>query len=386
MWHTYNWLAAELIACFLFSIFSCPLVAQEHNAGKLNGRAELAVAAEGYMNNRESFGFFSCRFTVTTGKAQNIQEALNGNLTDPVVSEAYWIVDKKYVKYEVTGDEALLTKARAKPRVGNTVALPFCPEGFLTDGIIQMRHSPPIKGANIWPPGVAGSGMGMTPFGIGIMASNDVMNPGKVLRACADGKVFGRYDGSKQIDGVELLMFFRGDGEDYRLKYWIDPMQGFNPIQITGQSSQTKSLEYRAFFTYRQCEGQRWFPVRGLVVWYPERSDPPFNVREIKVTELNTATPPALSDFYLDLPEKTQVSDPKNPAGYFYVKGQERVKLTDLQGVFDRCKPPPIFGAEGPPASRKIGWTYYLLAAIGVPVFVAGCAWLYFRKRKSGAG
>jgi hypothetical protein len=380
-------LIVELLAWSFVVFFSWPAPAQEKKVRESHGAAELAAAAEGYRSNREVFEFFSCRFTETRGKAQSLQDAMDGKFIDPVATQYRWIVNKKNVKSEVTGDPALLAAALAKPRVGDTISVPFTPETTLTDGVIQMRYSTILKGANIWPPGVEGVGVEITPFGLGNMGTNDVANPGRVLRDCADGKLFGSYDGSTQVDGAELLMFSQGDDGHYQKKYLIDPKKGFNPIQITGQAPQGKQLAYRAFFTYRQCSGQRWFPERGLDVSLPE-GDPPFYVREVKVVELDTETPPALSEFYLDMPDGTQVSVPGSKGGYYYTKGQEHVKLTDLQGVYDRCQARLAKDAELEQTQAPTPWYrkwIYIVDGIAVTLLVAVSAWLYFRKRKPQA-
>jgi hypothetical protein len=370
---------ATLVFFVVLSAAPCPTRAQTQQKGGARP-VEFGVAAEGYLSNRESFDSFTCKFTVTTAKAQSVQNALDGVFIDAVVSEGLWVVDKDRVKYELVGDPNLLTKALSAPRIGNKIGLPFDSEGYLTDGKIQMRHAPEINCANVRPPGVAGPGIKLTPFGMGIMGEGDVVNPGRVLRDCADGKVFGRYDGSKLIDGIEALAFSRGEGEDYRLEYQLNPKQGFNPIRITGESPGSDQLDYRAFVTYRACTGERWFPERSVVVWNPDRKDPPFRIREIKLNEINLGKPPADS-FYLDMTKGTQVSDPTSQGGYYYLDKPERITLNDLQAAYDRCKAKAAGGPAQPAAVRNIGWIWAINA--GILAVMAGIAvWFYVRMRK----
>ena len=94
----------------------------------------------------------------------------------------------------------------------------------------------------------------------------------------------------------------------------------------------------------------------------------------------------SLSEFYLDMPDGTQVSDPTSKGGYYYVKGQEHVKLADLQGIYDRCQARLANGTGQAPVSAPWyrNWIY-IVNAIVLTVLAAVSAWLYFRKRKPRA-
>ena len=141
MWYIPKLSITELLVCAFIAIFSRSAVAEEKREGDPHGTAEFAAASEGYRSNREAFEFFSCRYIVSNGKAKSIQDAMDGKFIDLVAAEHRWLVNKKNVKYEVTGDQTLLAAAFAKPRVGNTIGLPFSPKGRLTDGVIQMGYS-----------------------------------------------------------------------------------------------------------------------------------------------------------------------------------------------------------------------------------------------------
>ena len=111
-------------------------------------------------------------------------------------------------------------------------------------------------------------------------------------------------------------------------------------------------------------------------------------MREVKVIELDTETPPVPGEFYLDIPEGTQVSVPGSKGGYYYVKGQEHVRLADLQGVYDRCTATLAKGADREQVQAAAPWCrnwIYIVNASVLTVLVAVAAWFYFRKRKPRA-
>ena len=76
-----GWVIAGIVCC----LFTASAQADEKNENSPGQSAEIGAAADGYRRNRESFKFFTCRFTVTTGKAKSIQDALDEKFIDPVV-------------------------------------------------------------------------------------------------------------------------------------------------------------------------------------------------------------------------------------------------------------------------------------------------------------
>jgi len=349
--------------------------------------AAFSVAGGGYIANRDSFTHFSCRFKIKNGKAQSLKEALKGILSDEVITEVRWLVDGENVKYELTGEDRLLAAAKEAGRKAlkpgkAVISLPFLPYVLLTNGKYRFRYTPPIEGANIGRPGIAAvPGIDITPFGLGIMGRDDCLNPGRILHDCAAGAVPCRYEGTKVIDGSEVVAYSRGGPEDYCFTYFMDPLRGFQPIQIWGKAGRSKVLDYKAFYWYEECDSGRWFPKRGVVIDNPEAKGSFFHVREVVVTELEAKRRPRRSEFSLTIPAGTQVSDPSLEPGFFNVSVATEVRLDTLKSISDECiaiNEHLRLTPQTPQTSSRFPKTLFLATQCGIVIIFA----LYLYRRR----
>lgn len=322
------------------------------------GEAELAgtdrdaigVMAEGYLSNREAFQSIRCRFGLIRAKAASVEEALEGKFTEPIHYQGLWLVDGQRVRYELMCDPEVFNSAMERAETGrkgtvptesgspSMVAVPCTSEFHLSDGSFSLGYSPLIRGANLRTREMPNpAAIRKTPFSMDIMGPNETTNPGSVLRACLDGRLVGRFDGTEEVMGVELLGAIAGrTPETLRHKFFLDPKRGFLPIHVFDTYVESGKRIYEAYITdVRECSGGRWFPERSVVVWDVD-SSPPFPIQEITIVELHVDTPPSGGEFYLDLPEGTRVSVPGR-SEMTTLKSDERVGLRDLAELNARC-------------------------------------------------
>ncbi len=367
-------------------------------------RDALGVMAQGYLSNREAFQWIRCRFRMIRGRAASVEEALKGNISNPIEYRGLWLVDGPNVRYELVCDPAVLEPALKKLKTGDreegpqvkepekrgrrrvTASLPCSSEYCLKNESYSLGYSPLIAGGNLHPKDSPNrGGIRVTPFSMDVMGPDEMSGPANVLQDCVRGKFFGRFDGREEVRGVEVLVASAGKTEaTLRLKYYLDPNRGFLPIYLWDTNPTTGRKLCEAYITdIKECSHGRWFPERSVVV-FGVGATPPFKTQEIKVLELDVDNRPSKRDFYLDLPAGTQISIPTRSQWVTFAQ-DERVGLDDLQRLHQRCIEYPktlngLPGAEQPSGLRTaLRWTL----SVGTLLIVGFVVFMIVRSRLS---
>lgn len=314
-------------------------------APRANTRSSLGYFADAYATNRESFSFFTCRFTMTRAKAKSIEDALKGNLTDRMPAKGLWVVDGPNVRYELKSDEKLLDELEKKAvlhQQGNAM-IKTIPAGgesqdYISDGIYSLYLDPRFKCANIYPPKVRSPGFRYTPFGMAVMGFHEELNPAALLRRCVKGELQGRYDGKETINGTEVAVLRVGwPGKLLASRFSLDPKRGYLPVQCSEIAPDSDRRMDEAYMTeIKQCSRNRWFPTRTVTIWEPDRK-PPFTVNEIKVHDLDVDRRPNADLFRVLVPGGTQLSDPTTNGALINIEQDRRIRASELKKYHDAC-------------------------------------------------
>lgn len=338
----YGFIAAHTLA-------SAPLAGEP--ALTADEKRELGFLAEGYLNNRESFRFLTCRYQITRGKASTREEALKGQLTEMTTQNAFWLVRDKLVRHDLEPDPRYKHKDPRKDMttapVGNGKGVGFLPPGsvgahYLSDGAFQLGYSPLIRGANLYIPTEQGIGIiDGTPLSMGWTGDHEQYNPGVMLRQCIAGERPGRLEGMQRVGDVETMSVSLDQWKEhgpYRL--YFDPERGFLPILSLhwyyADHKERGGFEYR-ITDIKQCSHGRWFPYRIVGMPAPEEPVASRKVLIIAVTDLDVDTPPRIEDFYVDLPKRTQVGETAPAYAFISMGKNERINVGDLPRLHERC-------------------------------------------------
>ncbi len=294
------------------------------------------VISEGYLSNREAFGFLTCRFDVTIGKAASIGDAVEGRLFDRATSQNIWIANGQKTRFETACDPELLekeVKAQAGRRTGIAT---FMPQKYLDSGSMQLNYSPFVGVACVNGPISPSRGIELTPFDMGVMGQNERFSPGRIL--AMDWKKKGLFlscEAQKMIASRSLTVIsLRKTEKDWFYKFFFDTGRGFLPIQHWERKSDGSGLEFKLFITsVKECAGSRWFPTRSVLIWDPDNSTKPLRVREIVVRELDAEKPPQDSEFAIELRKGTFINDGVKAKTQFALEKTEMIALTDLSSA-----------------------------------------------------
>jgi len=380
-------------------------------------REAIAVAAQGYLSNRESFPTIRCRFRAVRAKAHSVDDAIKGDLVgDQIVHEGLWLVNGAKVKHELVckQEPRSLGEITSRPKIAkgssedkaatpkaerSSVAVPCASRFVLRDGSYTLTYSPLILGANLFPIDMKDpAGIRLTPFGMDIMGPDEMVNPGRVLQDCLGGMFSGTFDGAERVRGTDTLaytaLYKSGNPSSVgkpAYRFLLDPRRGYLPIHTWGTRPDTAKKTYEAYITHvRACSRDRWFPERSVVV-LDIGGKGPFTVDEIKVLELDVDNAPLDQDFFLSLRAKTQVNVETRPE-WVTIQDDERIGVDDLPRLHQRCiehgkmrtkqselaKP-----AEPKPApDNRLRW---IVTTVAGCVLAVAVVWSVFRWRRPKA-
>jgi hypothetical protein len=265
----------------------------------------LEAISKGNLRNRKSFDFLTCRYQMRAGTAESLESAKRGELQNTRKWDVVWVTKGSMVKYASTCDEASLKAYKAKFAAEEGSKQIDLREswGVLTDGRLILRHSPAIMAVNISVPDVVDPDIRATPFGMGIMGSNETSNPGSVFQKCVDGKFYGIVEGLEIINGAKLVKVNVGLTKDRISRtYWLDPNRGFLPIRIDGKAPKSEELLYTAIVKEtKKCSQGRWFPMSAVVIDSPQRKTGSLYVREYQVLDLDVDKEPKNAAFDIEI-------------------------------------------------------------------------------------
>jgi hypothetical protein len=303
------------------------------------------VIAEGYLANREAFPFLTCRFTLWQCKAKSVEDAVSGKFTERRhLEDVLWIVKGAKVRYEEACDPGLIqeafNKAGPDPKSGKILASAPCgDQKRLSDGSKQLNYQPTAKGLTVSATGRAGGRIDWTPFSLGLMGADDLLNPGRLLAFCAKGKGSCRHYGMEKRADTEAVCVgwgYNPENQDKEsMRFFLDPQRGFLPLEIR-HITDTGQIRDRGFWMeIRRCSKDRWFPVKGVAMSGPREEM--FNVTELQVTELDVDTLPPDDDFRLQVTKGTQIAVTEEDI-FFILDSDSSLGLKDLPSLIERSQ------------------------------------------------
>lgn len=302
-------------------------------AGAEDERTVLRAIAEGYLHNRESFPQFTCRYRIAKGRAASYEQAVDGDLANPVTADILWVVSGDKERHSVSTNDAALREnaARSVQADGSTVVVvPIASEDYLTDGRRQFRHSSGL--ANLFGVGSSDHRLSTNPFSMGVMGEGESRTPAALIQQKLNEPNPCRLRGRESVLGYGALVVEipSRDGTQV-LTYYLDPERGYLPIR---KDAETRGqVESRTMITEaRDCGDDRWFPMRSVRITNPE-GEPPYYVQLIDVLELDVESVPDEDLFAVELPAGTRVVDRSDPKSQFESEEPMSVDLNDLQGI-----------------------------------------------------
>lgn len=320
-------------------------------------RNAIGVLAEGYARNREAFPFIDCRFDWMRAKAPTVDDALKGKfIGDSLVRHGHWLVSGPNVRYEVLCDPAVTAanmsalredwqRLRKSEKGAETkFALPVnCMDRLiLRSDAYSLKYGPFVHAANLFSKtDQDGEGIRYTPFNIDILGPDESSNPGRYLRDCLNGRFQGRFLGTPQINGVDVLVVTVGGtpgptGEPVGPKFGFDPKRGYLPVYISDTSPESGKRWYEAHITEaRQCTNDRWFPTRVVKIISPD-TGAPYEVEQITVLDLDVDSEPSADRFQLELAAGTQVNVIERTE-WTNLRHAETFRPEDLAALHERC-------------------------------------------------
>ncbi|MEQ8853229.1 hypothetical protein [Gimesia sp.] len=367
----------------------------------------LGVLAVGYTRNRESFPVFDCRFEWRDAKAATIEDALAGKfISEAKPLQGHWLVDEENVRYELMCTPEMRKEAEdatENPQITEQnekfeIPIPCADNLYLRNKSYLLSYGPLTLAANLFGPSdPRTSGVRITPFNPDIMGTEERSSPDRFLRACLSGRFVGHFDGTEKINGVDVLAVTIGErpGPDGKLvghKYGFDPDRGHLPVYISDRSPQSGKLLYEAYITEaREFSGERWFPTRVVLILAPE-SEPPYQLKELKVSKLDVDLKPSIDRFNLELASGTQV----NVIGrteWTFLKEDESFTVNDLPALHQRCiaygqafleREKKAKEAGNQPAVERTATIKYLIIGNGcILVIVAILFFLMWKRRRN---
>ena len=318
-------------------------------ADEADDTRSLDVIREGYSSNRDAFQSFTCRFKVIEGKADTIEQALKGTVTNTNPQTGVWIVDGPNVRYELSCDAPIIREKppEIKPGQKGVFAGVSCsPEAILKSGDVKMSYSGLLGGINIMPTSSYGAEIYLTPFSMGVMGVDENRSPARTISDCSTGKRLCRFEGIKDLDNTQVHVFSDrlAPSEDPALKgnksfhrWFLDPDRGFLPVQSHSYVDPETIYQKLWITDVRRTDQGDYFPARSVQVRYPDKPAP-YHVRIIELVELELTKRPPESSFFIDVPGGVGVLNPVDGRASFRMAVAQRIRLHDLPGMIERCE------------------------------------------------
>lgn len=261
---------------------------------------------------------------------------------------------------------------------------------YLSDGKKEMNYLPPLRSINLFSMESKKRGIDITPLGM-IFGGHRIRNGPKVWLKQPERFAFS-VDGFQEVDGRPVITIRFKDKEIFRpgsdpaivfsYIYSFDPARGHLPIRV--QMLWNGKPKSQTFVTHlRECSNQRWFPERYVKVATPDKEGALYDVREIKLLELDADHRPDKSEFFVNVPAGTQVSEFDKPMGrhFFTLKQDEKITLDDIPKLFEMSEQVPNTPLMDTaiPQSSTAAWVRWTVGLAGLILATGGVFFLVRR-------
>ncbi len=369
----------------------------------------LGVLEEGYLRNREAFPDIDCRFDYAGGKAATAEEALAGRfIQKEVMNRGRWLVNGPNVLYELlcTPEKTEQTERIKKETAErdkkdldsgkqlpdkSVVWVPCVDTLYLRNVSYSLRYGPSTLAATLFnKTDNDGAGIRITPFNLDFLGPDEYSSPASYFRDARARQWPANFDGTKRINGVDTLI--ARVGPSLEATFGFDPARGYLLVYFSYMNAESGNAYLEAYVTEaRECSGDRWFPMRTVVIDNPG-SSPPFNVKEVTVLELDVDAEPHADRFRLELPAGVHVvkAGGSEAAGYDWeeIRHRETMRIDDLAALDKRCvehgrryrdQERKLFDTDGETLGRSGSRSVLVIITLLLAVAVV---WLIVRNRR----
>jgi hypothetical protein len=357
------------------------------------GKAAIAAC----VANIESFTFYECSYRNTKAQARSIEAAIRGDYLNASFSDNRLVVDGDRDLYE--GLAPPPDRKQAKPIPGKKgafmIATPGPSNRYLSDGKKEMSYSPGLRSINLFSIESNKRGVDITPLGT-LFGGHRITQGPKIWLNQPEQFAFS-VDGFQEVDGRPVITvrfknkeIFRPGSEpaiEFTYTYSFDPARGHLPIRL--QMLWNGKPKSQTFVTHiRECSNQRWFPERYVIVDTPDKEGALYDVREIKLLELNADHRPDKNEFFVNVPAGTQVLefDKRDGRHFFNLKQDEKITIDDIPKLFEMCEQvanTPLMDTAVPHSS-SMAWIRWTVGLVGLILVLGGVCFLmrrFWRKR-----
>lgn len=349
---------------------------QTPGADRGNEALQIKAIGEAYLANRESFPFFHCRFTLSDGVAENLNDAIaRGPTRDVTVADCVWIVDGDRVRYERIPRGPMTPKSAG----GTSFTVPISPEIYLTAGEFGLYADLVLSGGGLASPNKrAPKQVTMTPWDlVDATGHGEEYSPGALIQ-----KFHGMTQATFHIRATEQRLGRRTVPLDVNigipLVFYLDPERGYLPIEM--QSFMNGQVFAHTFTTdVRACSNNRWFPERTVIAWPKPGDDGPLRVRELRITELEVDEPPDDDEFALVAPQDLRFHNGVDNTARVKVEAGRRIHVDDLPALVAESEH-RILPSDAP-LSASSSLRRWLIAA-NVAILLTLCAIAFYRRHK----
>src|SRR5262249_10201188 len=209
----------------------------------------------------------------------------------------------------------------------------------------------------------------MTPLAMGCLGPGNVLGPDRLDQNKIEWDAV--FHGRRQIDDHAVFGIEFRNSRDKKtgqsIQFFLDPAQGYLPFRVHCNYASKPIVnghpKKQVFLMQaRECGRERWFPERTLIIYTPDKAGDVYDVREIKVLELDVDARPREDEFTIEVPVGTPIQEEDEPSkGFFRLKQDEKINVKDLPSLFDmldKAKTTPLMDTAVPhkPSRAWLRW------------------------------
>jgi hypothetical protein len=335
----------------------------------------LAVAANGYRANLEAFEYITCRYTVTSGFAKSLEDAIAGRLeANPRTAKVELYKDGQLLRFRIEEDDVTKAILDKPPKPAKEIGIaglrggpivPFLTTDYLLNGTHGLAFDPRGHHANVYEQETQ-KGKEVDPlFIFTAIDVNTKHDFGLLADQAARGEIGLRHNGSA-TDPLRFMFLLRSDPT---VEYTVDLSRGSLPVRIEKLFNQgSAGALVTVVPQIRACSKQRWFPERIVVFMKQTPTQSPCHVKDFKVVELDVDSRPSKDVFRIDLPAGTVVNQFDDSRKFFKTRQPEQVGPSDLariEQLTEKVHQTPLTDTTIV-LPRSYTWVWYSAGALGV--------------------
>lgn len=338
----------------------------------------LAVAANGYRANLESFEIVTCRYTVTWGFAKSLDDALAGRLEPGArTATAVFYRDGQSLRFRIEEDaatKAALDKPHNPEKMSEIPGLrggplvPFMTADYLLNESHGFHFNPRHHAGTMYDQGTE-KGKQVDPyFLMANLQVNSKYDFGLLADQAARGEI--RYTPVATSSEGHFRATFHF-ATDPTVSFTIDLTRGSLPTRIEKlYANGADGASYVVVPQIRACSKGRWFPERIVTFAKQTPTQSPCLVKDFKVIELDVDNRPPKDALTIDLPAGTVINQFADSRKYFKTRQPEKIGPDDLariQHLTETVPQEPLTDTTIV-LPRSYRWLWYVVGGIALLV------------------